>query len=196
MILCALGLRRYRAPFARSRPSWIWTAPRKNAPGRPWRDARSGAAHERERHLETFPARISHVGPCRRWNIALGKPHRPAEFPRRDIDQHQVHRLLSPRGRTIPARQHKFLAREIAHPRALNRYLEADLALGSPQRCPRRPSLRTWRAPQASSASSLHIAPSGSTPIARQNRSKLTDNWSHALPTARYPPEPKRSMSC
>jgi hypothetical protein len=73
----------------------------------------------------------------------------------------------------------------IAHPRPLNRYLEADLALGPPQRCPRRPSLRTWRAPQASLASLSIIAPSGSTPAARQNRSKLTGTWSYALPTAR-----------
>src|SRR6202042_155140 len=53
-----------------------------------------------------------------------------------------------------------------------------------PQRCPRRPSLRTWRAPQASSASFSIIAPSASTPAARQNRSKLADTSSQALPTA------------
>jgi hypothetical protein len=56
MILCALGvaLRRYRDRLCTLRPRWIRTAPRKNAPGRLWRDARSEAAHEREGHLETF----------------------------------------------------------------------------------------------------------------------------------------------
>src|SRR4029077_6066306 len=40
------------------------------------------------------------------------------------------------------------------------------------------------RAPQASSASFSIIAPSASTPAARQNRSKLADTSSQALPTA------------
>src|SRR5271163_655165 len=50
--------------------------------------------------------RLRYAGPHRRRNIALGKPYCSAEFPRRDI-----------------IRQHKFPAREIAHARALNRYL-------------------------------------------------------------------------
>ena len=52
------------------------------------------------------------------------------------------------------------------------------------KRWPRRPSPRAWRAPQASSASFSIIAPSASMPAAKQNRSKLVETSSQALPTA------------
>ena len=59
--------------------------------------------------------RLRHPGP--RWcgNIVLGKPHRSAAFPRRDVDQHQAHRPLAQpilRDRTLPARKRQFPARE------------------------------------------------------------------------------------
>jgi hypothetical protein len=90
------------------------------------------------------------------------------------------------RNRTIPAPQHKFLAREIAHPRPLNCYLadmKANLALGSaPAVSP--PSLAADVAtPQASSASFSIITPSASTPAATRNRSKLAATSSQAWPT-------------
>src|SRR5215467_8994386 len=53
-----------------------------------------------------------------------------------------------------------------------------------PQRYPRRPSPRAWRAPQSSSASFSNIAESASMPAVKQNRSKLADTSSQALPTA------------
>ena len=53
-----------------------------------------------------------------------------------------------------------------------------------PQRYPRRPSPRAWRAPQSSSASFSIIAESASMPAVKQNRSKLADTSSQALPTA------------
>src|SRR6516165_10753194 len=51
------------------------------------------------------------------------------------------------------------------------------------QRYPRRPSPRAWRAPQSSSASFSIIAESASMPTVKQNRSKLADTSSQALPT-------------
>src|SRR6202163_1755391 len=147
-------------------------------------------ARSRQRHEVPRSCRLRYSGPRWRGNIALGQPHRSAEFPRRYVDQHQVHRPLAEpvlRDRTLPTRQRQFMALEVAHAGPLNRHLasvEADLAWVRPQRCPRRPSLRAWRAPQASSASFSIIAPSASTPAAKQNRSKLADTSSHALPTA------------
>src|ERR1700704_2953942 len=94
-------------------------------------------ACSRQRHEVPRSRRLRHAGPRRRRNIALGKPHRAAEFPRRDVDQHQVHRPLAEpvlRDRTIPTRQQKLLAPKTAHTRPLNRYLagmKANLALGS-----------------------------------------------------------------
>ncbi len=79
----------------------------------------------------------STLRPCRRRNIALGKPHRAAEFARRDVDQHQVHRPLAEpvlRDRTIPARQRQFLASEVTDTRPFNCHLagmKANLALGT-----------------------------------------------------------------
>src|SRR6516162_6489624 len=53
-----------------------------------------------------------------------------------------------------------------------------------PQRYPRRPSPRAWRGPQNSSASCSIIAESAWRPAVKQNRSKLADTSSQALPTA------------
>src|SRR5262249_8923952 len=58
--------------------------------------------------------------PGSRWcrNIALRKPHRPTEFPRRDIDEHQIHRPLPEPvlGHCVlPARQHHLLAAEFTN---------------------------------------------------------------------------------
>jgi hypothetical protein len=47
--------------------------------------------------------------------------------------------------------------------------------------------VRAWRAPQASSASFSIMVPSASIPAVRQNRSKLTETASQALPTAPIP---------
>src|SRR5271155_1161802 len=69
-------------------------------------------ARSRQRHEVPRSRRLRHAGPCRRRNIPLGKPHRAAEFPRRDVDQHQVHRPLAEpvlRDRTVPARKRQFL---------------------------------------------------------------------------------------
>src|SRR5216683_6395214 len=90
-----------------------------------------------KRHEVPRSCRLRYSGPRWRGNIALGKPHRSAEFPRRYVDQHQVHRPLAEpvlRDRTLPARQRQFMALEVAHAGPLNRHLagvEADLALGS-----------------------------------------------------------------
>src|SRR5215470_17390454 len=53
-----------------------------------------------------------------------------------------------------------------------------------PHRYPRRLSPRAWRGPQSSSASFSIIAESASMPAVKQNRSKLADTSSQALPTA------------
>src|ERR1700730_5986118 len=95
--------------------------------------------HARSRQCHEVPrsCRLRYSGPRWRGNIALGKPHRSAEFPRRYVDQHQVHRPLAEpvlRDRTLPARQRQFMALKVAHAGPLNRHLasvEADLALGS-----------------------------------------------------------------
>src|SRR5215468_11114605 len=96
--------------------------------------------------------------PGSRWcrNIALRKPYRPTEFPRRDIDEHQIHRPLP----------------------------EPVFPCVCPQRYPRRPSPRAWRGPQNSSASCSIIAESAWRPAVKQNRSKLADTSFQALPTA------------
>src|ERR1035437_3010715 len=94
-------------------------------------------ARSRQRHEVPRSCRLRHSSPGRRGNIALGKPYGSAQFPRRYVDQHQVHRPLAEpvlRDRTLPARQRQFLAPEVAHAGPLNRHLagvEADLALGS-----------------------------------------------------------------
>src|SRR6476620_1931503 len=91
----------------------------------------------RQRHEAPRSCRLRYSGPRWRGNIALGKPHRSAEFPRRYVDQHQVHRPLAEpvlRDRTLPTRQCQFMALEVAHAGPLNHHLagvEADLALGS-----------------------------------------------------------------
>src|SRR6516164_4919134 len=53
-----------------------------------------------------------------------------------------------------------------------------------PLRYPRRPSPRAWRGPQGASASFSILAESASMPLVKQNRSKLADTSSQALPTA------------
>src|SRR5208283_1064475 len=94
-------------------------------------------ARSRQRHEVPRSCRLRHAGPRRRWNIALGKPHRTAEFPRRDVDQHQVHRPLAEpvlRDRTVPTRKRQLLPRKVAHARPLDCYLagmKSKLALGS-----------------------------------------------------------------
>src|ERR1700722_8567880 len=94
-------------------------------------------ARSRQRHEVPRSRRLRHAGPRLRWNIALGKSHRSAVFPRRDIDQHQVHRPLAEPvlcDRTVPARKRQFLTCKVAHARPLDRYLagmKANLALGS-----------------------------------------------------------------
>src|SRR5450755_1769485 len=93
-------------------------------------------AGSRQRHEVPRSRRLRHAGPRRRRNIALGKPHRAAEFPRRDVDQHQVHRPLAEpvlRDRMVPARKRQFLPCKVAHARPLNCYLagmKSKLALG------------------------------------------------------------------
>src|SRR6202163_432145 len=95
--------------------------------------------HARSRQCHEVPrsCRLRYSGPRWRGDIALGKPHRSAEFPRRYVDQHQVHRPLAEpvlRDRTLPARQRQFMALEVAHAGPLTRHLagvEADFALGS-----------------------------------------------------------------
>src|SRR5580704_14876637 len=94
-------------------------------------------ARSRQRHEVPRSRRLRHSGPRRRRNIALGKPHRTAEFPRRDVDQHQVHRPLAEpvlRDRTVPARKRQLLPSKVAHARPLDCYLagmKSKLALGS-----------------------------------------------------------------
>src|SRR5580704_5858253 len=145
-------------------------------------------ARSRQRHEVPRSRRLRHSGPRRRRNIALGKPHRTAEFPRRDVDQHQVHRPLAEpvlRDRTVPARKRQLLPSKVAHARPLDCYLagmKSKLASGSAPAVST-PSLAPG-VPQASSASFSIIAPSASMPAARQNRSKLADTSSQALPTA------------
>ena len=62
--------------------------------------------------------------------------------------------------------------------------MKADLAPGVPPAVTAPPVSAPRDASQASSASFSIIVPSASIPAARQNRSKLTDTSSHALPTA------------
>src|SRR5215470_9769304 len=94
-------------------------------------------ARSRQRHEVPRSCRLRYSGPRWRGNVALGKPHRSTEFPRRYVDQHQVHRPLAEpvlRDRALPTRQYQFMALDVAHAGPFNRHLagvEADLALGS-----------------------------------------------------------------
>src|SRR5262249_23679677 len=88
--------------------------------------------------------------PGSRWcrNIALRKPYRPTEFPRRDIDEHQIHRplpepVLPPC--LLPARQRDLLAAELTNPRPFDvdlAAMEANLPLRVPPAIPA-PALST-----------------------------------------------------
>src|ERR1700674_2686657 len=94
-------------------------------------------ARRRERHEAARGRRFRHAGALQSRNVAFRKSHRSTKLPRRDVDQHQVHRpptqpilLAGP----FPARQRQFLAVKIAHPRPLELHfaaMEADLAPGS-----------------------------------------------------------------
>ena len=88
--------------------------------------------------------------PGSRWcrNIALRKPYRPTEFPRRDIDEHQIHRPLPEPVLPhclLPARQRDLLAAELTNPRPFDVDLapmEANLPLRVPPAIPA-PALST-----------------------------------------------------
>src|SRR5262249_33586973 len=125
----------------------------------------------------------------RRRHVALRKPHRASEFPRGDVEQHQVHRPFAkpvlPR-RVLPTRQRLLVASNIAHPRPLAFHLtgmKGDLAPRTPPPIATAPFAARVRGPQASAASLSIISPSAAIPAARQKRSKLAETSSKALPT-------------
>src|SRR5215469_864826 len=78
------------------------------------------ALHALARQRHEMPRCRRFRRPGSRWcrNIALRKPYRPTEFPRRDIDEHQIHRpppepVLG--HCVLPARQHHLLAAEFTN---------------------------------------------------------------------------------
>ena len=95
-------------------------------------------ARRRQRHEAAGGRRLRQPRSVGRRNVSLGQPDRTLETPRRDIDQHLVHRPFAEQvfaDGVLPTRQYALGPVEPANPWALDLDLatvKADLAFGPP----------------------------------------------------------------
>ena len=149
-------------------------------------------ARRRQRHEAAGGRRLRQPRPVGRRNVSLGQPDRTLETPRRDVDQHLVHRPFAEQvfaDGVRPARQYALGPVEPANPWALDLDLatvKTDLAFGPPPAVRLAPLTRSWRSPQAAVASCSSISLSVSSPAARQKCSKLADRLASASAFGAY----------